>query len=51
MTHPLALRRPPFHPSTPGQEKLWALLQEEANRTLNPRQLCQKAGYQTTGPW
>ncbi len=51
MTHPLPLRQPGFHPSTPGQEKLWALLQDEANRTLAPLQLCQKAGYQTTGPW
>ncbi len=51
MTHPLPLRHPSFQPRTPGQEKLWALLQEEAHRTLTPLQLCQRAGYQTTGPW
>ncbi len=51
MTHPLPLRQPGFQPRTPGQEKLWALLQDEANRTLTPLQLCQRAGYQTTGPW
>jgi hypothetical protein len=51
VTHPLPLRHPPYHPITPGQEKLWALLQEETNRILTPLQLCQRAGYQTTGPW
>ena len=51
MTHPLPLRQPGFQPRTPGQEKLWALLQDEANRILTPLQLCQRAGYQTTGPW
>lgn len=47
----LPLRPTPSHRPTPMQEKLWGVLQDEHNRTLPIKAICQLAGYRSVTPW
>ena len=47
----IALTQTPSYWPTPMQEKLWGVLQDEGNRTLPIKVICQMAGYRSVTPW